>query len=203
MKYITSILILLSGFFTTAAAAESAASVLEKATAKINAAQSVTADYIISSGSASEKGRLILSSGRFSLSSKSLNTWYDGITLWTYSPSLKEVNITNPTADELMEINPFAIINNYSTYYTPALLSSSKTEYKLAMTPKKKGSAISKAILTVNAASYYPENITLTMPDNSTVNIKIESITSGKAIPANAFKFDRKAAPDAEIIDLR
>lgn len=186
-----------------AMAAETATSVLDGATAKINAAPSISAAYTITAGSRSEQGRLLMSAGRFALESPSLRTWYDGINMWSYSPSLAEVNITTPTADELTEINPFAIINNYAANYTATITGSTDKVYTIQLTPRRKGSAFSKAVLTVAKNTLYPESIALTMPDGSAIYIKVSKITSGKKLPASAFTFDKSAAPGAEIIDLR
>ncbi len=184
-------------------AAESAESILGKAASRINAAKSVTAEYVISSGQSSEKGRLTMASGKFALTSPSLRTWYDGLTMWTYSPALDEVNITTPTAGELLEVNPFAVINNYKTLYSPRLLKSTSDGYMIEMTPLHKGQTFSKAVVTINKESFYPSHIRLTLADRSTVDIDIKSVRSGDAISIDTFRFKKSDAPKAEIIDLR
>lgn len=186
-----------------AQAATSASSVLDKAASKINAAKSLTAEYTISSGNSHENGRLVLASGKFTLNSPSLRTWYDGMTMWTYSPALDEVNITTPTAEELLEINPFAVINNYKSLYTPRITASGKGSYTIELKPKRKGQIFSKAILVIDASTYSPKSIQLTMSDGSKVLIDVKSVTAG-AFPGNdAFRFKKSDAPKAEIIDLR
>ena len=118
--------------------AMTASEILDKAASKINSAKSITAEYTISAASNKEKGTLILASGKFTLTSGSLRSWFDGLTLWTYSPAMGEVNITNPTAEELADINPFAVINAHKQNYRSALLSSEKNIYKIDLTPVKK-----------------------------------------------------------------
>lgn len=187
----------------SADAALSATGVLDKAASVINGAKALTAEYTIKAGNSKENGSLLLASGKFTMKSPSLQTWYDGITMWTYSPSLNEVNISTPTADELMEINPFAIVNSYKSAYTPHLVKSDKNSCTIELTPKSKGRSFSKAIVVVNTHTYYPLSIQLTMTDGSIVDVAIQSVKTG-AFPGNeAFRFKKSAAPNAEIIDLR
>lgn len=183
--------------------AMTASEILDKAASKINSAKSITAEYTISAASNKEKGTLILASGKFTLTSGSLRSWFDGLTLWTYSPAMGEVNITNPTAEELADINPFAVINAHKQNYRSALLSSEKNIYKIDLTPVKKGMAFSKATVILDAATYLPKEIILTMPDKSKIEIAIDKVTAGNMINSHTFVFDPSYAPDAEIVDLR
>ena len=183
--------------------AMTASEILDKAASKINSAKSITAEYTISAASNKEKGTLILASGKFTLTSGSLRSWFDGLTLWTYSPAMGEVNITNPTAEEIADINPFAVINAHKQNYRSALLSSEKNIYKIDLTPVKKGMAFSKATVILDAATYLPKEIILTMPDKSKIEIAIDKVTAGNMINSRTFVFDPSYAPDAEIVDLR
>lgn len=205
MRKQISILILLLIAFAGASAATTAADVLALTADKITKARSITAEYSISAASSKDKGTLILASGKFTLTSASLRTWYDGITLWTYSPQLGEVNISHPTADELMEINPFAIISNYKKQYNASFAKTkSANSYNIILTPKKgMKSVFSKAAVTIDPVTYYPTSIILTLPDRSVVDIDVESVTTGNIISQRTFMFDESLAPGAEIIDLR
>lgn len=194
---------MLSMSLLAATAAETASSVLDRAAAKINGAPSISTEYTITAGSRSEQGRLLMSAGRFALESPSLRTWYDGINLWSYSPSLGEVNITAPTADELTEINPFAIINNYAALYTATITGSTDKVYTIQLTPRRKGATFTKGVLTISKSTLFPESIALTMADGSAIYIKVSKVVPGKKLPASAFTFDKSVAPGAEIIDLR
>ena len=167
--------------------AMTASEILDKAASKINSAKSITAEYTISAASNKEKGTLILASGKFTLTSGSLRSWFDGLTLWTYSPAMGEVNITNPTAEELADINPFAVINAHKQNYRSALLSSEKNIYKIDLTPVKKGMAFSKATVILDAATYLPKEIILTMPDKSKIEIAIDKVTAGNMINSRTF----------------
>jgi len=198
---ILTIVLVFTGLYA-AGATTSATSVLDKTAGKINKARSLTADYTISAGTSSEKGRLTLASGKFTLTSASLRIWYDGITMWTYSPSMNEVNVTTPTAEELMEINPFAIINSYKKQYTAVKQPAPKGSFKIMLTPKKNGPFL-KAVITIDSTTYYPKTISLTMTDRSVIDIAIESVTAGNSIDLKAFTFKPADAPGAEIIDLR
>lgn len=185
--------------------APTASSILERTSDKITKARSITAEYTISSANAKDKGRIVLASGKFTLTSSTLRTWYDGLTLWTYSPELGEVNITHPTSEELMEINPFAIISTYKSVYDASLKGETpKGYYIVELTPKKKSqSTFAKATIEIDGVTYYPKNIILTLPDSSTIDIEVNSVVTGNMISQKTFVFDQSELPDAEIIDLR
>lgn len=206
MKRVTLLIITTLVAFTMAVnGATTATSVLDQTADKLTKARSVTAEYTITSGAGKDKGKIILASGKFTLTSSTLRTWYDGLTLWTYSPDLGEVNITHPTSEELLQINPFAIISTYKQHYTAKLLNTqNKDTYSVELTPKtKEGTYFSKALITVDATTYFPREVKLILQDKSTVNIEVNSVTTGTLIGQQTFVFDQSDAPDAEIVDLR
>lgn len=207
MKKTTSIILsfIISALYIGAFAAPSADAILKETADKLTKARSVTAEYTISSGKNKDKGTIILASGKFTLTSSSLRTWYDGLTLWTYSPELGEVNITHPTSDELMDINPFAIISTYKQQYSAKIVATTQKDvYAVELTPKsKRNASFSKAVLIIDKTTYYPKEVTLIMPDKSDIKIEVNSVTTGNLISQRTFVFDQSDAPDAEIVDLR
>ena len=56
-------------------------------------------------------GTLLLKGNRFYLNSGGIQSWFDGTTQWSYLESSEEVNVSNPTPEELQTINPYALLS--------------------------------------------------------------------------------------------
>lgn len=194
---------LLSSCFFAVNAAETASQLLDKAAAKIRANKSIVASYVISADNQNQKGTLTLAGDRFRLSSPGLASWYDGRTQWTYSDRIGEVNVTEPTPEELQQINPFAIINSFKKTYTATLLKASAGEKRISLKANSKQSDIRNVTLTLNSTTLFPSHIILTMSNRRTVDIKITSIRTDGDLPLSFFRFDPKKYPGVQVVDLR
>ena len=148
-------------------------------------------------------GTIVTSGDKFHISSPQLSTWYDGRTQWTYSPSSNEVNITEPTAEELQQVNPFAIISAFRRAYKGTLLKSPAGTHTVQLLPLDKKASIRKAVVTFDAKTLYPTLIRLTTDNNAILSIKVTNVVAGKKYPLSTFVFAKKKYPGAEIIDLR
>ncbi len=204
MKFRT-IIILLSALLpavmhAAGSAGTSASEVLRQAVATMKKAPSIEAAFTATSGNVSTSGNILLSGNRFKLSTPDITTWFDGRTQWAYSPAAGEVNLSEPTAEELRQINPFAIIAGMQADYTPRRLQSATGTDRIELIPKGK-SEYRKIIVTFNGATKFPSEIASV--DNSTTTIKIRSIRTGKKLSDSAFRFSQKAYPGVEIVDLR
>lgn len=62
-------------------------------------------------------GTLLLKGNRFYLNSGGIQSWFDGTTQWSYAESSEEVNVSNPTPEELQTINPYALLSIYKSGY--------------------------------------------------------------------------------------
>lgn len=184
-------------------AAESAIQILDKAAAKAKSAKSLKAAYTISADGHKQSGTLTISGDKFIIASPEIASWYDGRTQWTYSTQTGEVNITEPTAEELQQVNPFAIISSFRKHYKATLLKSAAGQKKIKLTAGNPKSDIKSVILTLNSATLYPSNIELTMSNRRIVNISVNAIAEAGAIPLSEFRFDPKKHPGVPVVDLR
>ncbi len=197
------ILTCLAAIFT-AAAADNAAATLDATAKKIRTSKSVQASYTLSgSNQASGAGTLTLSGECFAMTSPRMSIWYDGKTQWTYSATDNEVNISEPTPEELQQVNPFIIINTFRQGYTAKTLSSTKTAVKIQLTAKSKKADITGAVITINPTTKLPTEIKLTLASGHSVTITISKATVGGTLSADTFRFPKARYPRAEVIDLR
>lgn len=183
---------------------KNASQVMDAAAKKIQSAKSLSANYEISADGEHSSGTLVMSGDKFHLSSDQVMAWYDGKTQWSYSSDTNEVNIVEPTPEELVAINPFVIISSFKKAYTPTLLKSQTGTYKIRLTPiSGKGAQITNAVLTLDARTYLPSNISITLDTGNKLDIKVKSIKTGINYPHSTFVFNKKQLPKAEIVDLR
>lgn len=184
--------------------ADNAMQLLEKAAANIKSMPSLKANYTINiSGQGSATGVMTLSGDMFVMTSADLMTWYDGTTQWTMVMADNEVNVTEPTADELRQVNPFVIINNFRNSYSASSLKAETGQKKLLLKAKNAKEPIAETTVTLNAATLLPTQIELKLKNNRTVSIKVTGIQKGKSLPVETFRFPAKKYPSAEIVDLR
>lgn len=177
--------------------------VLTNASEKYQKDGSISAQFTLLGVGNSTDGTITISGDKFHLSTPLLSIWYNGRTQWTYSAETNEVNITEPTVEELQQVNPFAIINSFRMQFNATLLKSANSMYRIQLTPLKSvNTSISKAIVTLNASTLYPNEIALTI-DNNIITIKTKNIKAIKNVPHKTFVFDEKKYPNAEIVDLR
>lgn len=182
---------------------QSAAEVMRKAAEKLRASHAIEATFTASHAGSTISGEITISGNKFKLTTPELTTWFDGKTQWAYSSSAGEVNISEPTADELSQINPFEVIGNMQKSFTPRRLASPDKIDKIELLPKNNHTEFKKIIISFNASTLLPNEIIFTASDNSVTVISLASVRPVKSLPATTFKFNAKLYPGAEIIDLR
>lgn len=186
---------------TFSAYAITANEILAHAANKYTTSKSISASFnIIDNGS--NAGKITIAGDKFVIETPQLSTWFDGKTQWSYAPSANEVNITEPSAEELQQINPFAIIGSFRNDYVAKLLDKNNG-YQILLTPKKSNQAINNIIITFNSTTYLPSLIIITTKNNTKATIKVKSISIGNTLPASKFTFNASKYPGVEFIDLR
>lgn len=192
------IMLILSTFSSYAISANE---ILTNAANKYTSSKSISATFnIINNGS--NTGSITIAGDKFVITTAQLSTWFDGKTQWSYAPSTNEVNISEPTQEELQQINPFAIIGSFRNDYNAKLLDK-KNGYKISLTPKNANPTIKNIVITFNSSTLLPSLIVITTKSNTKATIKVKSINVGNALPASTFTFNASKYPGIEIIDLR
>ena len=203
IRHISAILLfLVAAIQSVTAATPTAADILAKTSGEMRKAQSLKASFTVDGNGQRSSGEITIDGNRFYLTTPEMATWFDGKTQWSYSPAAEEVSVSEPTASELEQINPFAIIDGLQKQFKGRRLTAPKGLDRLELTPKN-NSDYSKVVLTINSATGLPVEITFTTTDRTVTAIKILSLIKIKTPPASTFRFDPKKYPLAEIIDLR
>ena len=167
----------------------------------------ITADFALQGEANSGlymKGTLKMQGKRFYISTNDLTTWYDGKTMWTYAPGIGEVNITTPTRQELAEVNPYMLLDDYKqSFIVKELNCEQKGERQFRLTPTKRNTPIMQVVLTVATASKAPISFEITDNNNRKMLIAVTNYNDKVSLPASTFMFDSTQYPKAIVIDLR
>lgn len=157
--------------------------------------------------SESFEGTIAMKGDKFVLKTPDMTTWFDGKTQWVYMERNEEVNVSNPTGEELQMTNPALLLRMYKKGFTPALKGESttttgKAAYEIELLPKKKGDVV-KVRLQIEKLSSLPASIYIESKNGMTSTIRISQMKTGLNQPDRFFVFNENDYPDAEVIDLR
>ena len=203
MKRFTVILFAILSLFSLSAE-ESATALMERVSAKFQAAKSVTASYSLTSSGESLSGTLTVSGNKYTVTSQALSTWFDGKTQWSYSPAAREVNITEPTVEEQRQVNPFAIITSVNKLYTASYDGAANgRNRKVVLTPKNRKSDITRIVITIDTNTLFPSVISITDRKKRATVIKVSKVSIGGSLPMSTFTWDSKKYRGVEVVDLR
>lgn len=172
------------------------------AVAMLRNAPSVTFKYYYEGDRTKIPGTLTIAREKYTLDAGNFRVWYNGSTMWAYAAKSKELSISNPTTEELMESNPFEIMSNYKTYYNLTGIATQGGAMKFTLKPKSRSSSVTQATVILGADDR-PKRLAITFSSGQKVAIVITSVKEGKALPASAFVYDSKKYPASETVDLR
>ena len=200
MKRIVLSLFFVCGLFLSVSA-QSAKEVLDKCAATVSSKDGIQADFTMSSAQyASTSGSISVKGQMFGASTSVASMWFDGKTLWTYMAKNDEVSVTTPTAARLQTLNPYNFINLYKQGFKYTMTKSDRT-YNVHLTAKDKNRGVQEMFITVDKSSYHPTEVKLLQKQKWTTftisNLKVTKLTD------DAFRFNSKDFPSAEVIDLR
>lgn len=184
-------------------AAESASSVLDGMRRKLASAKAVEAVFTINADGDATQGSASLSGAAFVFRTPELTVWYDGKTQWSMIGNTGEVNISEPTAEELTLSNPFAILNGYGEHFKARLLTSSGKDKRVELTPIHKGTGIGRIVVTEDSSTHWPAAVEVVFSDGRRIVMTVNNINAVPPLPAATFRFDSAKYPTVEIIDLR
>ena len=118
---------------------------------------------------------------------------------------LKEVNVSNPTPEELQTINPYALLSiyksGYNYKYTGIKSRNGKQGFEVILTPENKQDITSITLFV--SQTYQPLYIKVEQSNKSANEIIVTSYQTNQPLDNATFKFDKKKFPNAEVIDLR
>lgn len=176
--------------------AQNATQIFDRTVAAYKAAGAVSASYSMGSS----KGNIVMKGNQFRILANNIKSWYDGKTQWTYSSATQEVNISTPSANQLVMVNPLAAAQSLKAGYSMSAKKSG-TGYVLTLKPKAKSKVVSIAL-------YVSKNYVLTKAVYTTnkgnQTLTISNYKTKVSTSASTFKFSKNQVPaGTEVVDLR
>lgn len=151
-----------------------------------------------------QSGTIIMDGEKFHLDCDEIKTWFDGKTQWSYVEENEEVNITEPTRDELMEINPYLLFQSYDKGYGYQYKGFNTLKgikgYEIKLIPEESGRP---NITLVISDQYIPMYMILEQDKNHSFEFSVSSYQINQKYDKETFRFNPQKYPHAEIIDLR
>lgn len=192
------------------AQAQSARSVLDATAARMTQSGCIRSQFKATQfrGTTPESeasGTMLVNGRKFYMQTSDIISWFDGKTLWSMMPGSGEVNISEPTDDELVGMNPSTFIHLYKKGYNYSLRTSTlrgKPTYEVRLRAKSKKASFSDILVDVEQSTYNPLCIRARQNGNW-VRLSILSFQVNQPASDADFTFPNKDYPDVEVIDLR
>ena len=151
-----------------------------------------------------QSGTIIMDGEKFHLDCDGIKTWFDGKTQWSYVEDNEEVNITEPTRDELMEINPYLLFKSYNKGYGYQYKGFNTLKgmkgHEIKLIPEESGRP---NITLVISDQYIPIYMNMKQDENHSFEFSVSSYQINQKYDKETFRFNQQKYPNAEIIDLR
>lgn len=204
--------LLILAVFTISLSAQNARAILDKASDAYNKAGAVTASFTLDikdqkANQNSFDGKVSMKGNKFKIEIPDAITWFDGTTQWVYIKDTEEVNISNPTGEELQAISPSVLFSIYkkgfNLSYKGAKKANGKTVDEIELIPQKKGGEFTKIVVEVDQANNLFSKITVTDRSGLQNVVTIRNYQKGAAINDSIFQFNKNDYPRVEIVDLR
>lgn len=180
---------------------------IDNVVSQMQKSKGITADFTMRGSDRSGiymQGRLQMQGKKFYLETSDMTTWYDGKTMWSYAESIGEVNVTEPTTQELAEINPYLMLDTYRhSFNVEEIVSPHKGERIFSLTPTKRNTNFSRIVVTIATGNMAPIAFEITDRNNNTTLVAVTNYDSNTNLPATTFTYDPHKYPQASIIDLR
>lgn len=154
----------------------------------------------------SANGSIQVQGSKFKINSSNMTTWYNGRTQWTMLSGSDEVNVSNPSAAELQQVNPYAFLNIYKQGYNLKLNNTTynnKVCHEVRLVSQSRNSEIQQMILVIDKQTHMPLSIRVKDNHGDWVRIRVNNLKTGKKWNDANFQFNSKQHPGIQVIDLR
>ena len=183
--------------------------VLDKAAKQLEKSKGASAEFTLTHFEAANetqtKGTIEMQGRKFHLTTPDMQTWFDGQNQWSMLTGAGEVNLQEPTDEELARMNPYAFIALYKQGYRLQMkkdvaLRDAQT-YEVQMTAEA-DKDLATIIVNIDMKSLKP--LCIRMKHNTDwVRIAIYNLDLKKKYDKQHFTFPTDKYPDITLIDLR
>jgi len=186
---------------------------LDKATAAFDSKSGLTIDFSLIMENLREggkrqtiPGKILLRGDHFKLSVAGVDTYFDGKTEYVYVEKNKEVTITNPSQEDLKDINPLFLMKSYQSgykmRYAGAVSANGKELEMIDLYPNDLSNDYSIITIVLDKASLVLQSVKMQGKAGINTVLDVTKVTK-KALADSEFVFNTDAHKGVEVIDLR
>ena len=183
---------------------ENATAALEKCAKKLkNVSGTVTLTVFDSQKKvvAKQTADVKYSSGKYSLNMEGQEIVSDGVTVWHLNNSAKEVTIENVSDDDIDLLNPGRMLQNYNKSFRAKYIRTDDDGTVVVDMQPRSSRSYHKIRLFINEESGALNRIEVHKYDSSREVYEFSKCKYGRV--SGSFKYDPKANPGFEVIDMR
>lgn len=185
------------------ASAQDANGILNRVIEAYDNSKGIEASYSMTYDKTTDYGSIDMEGEKFRILSEDLKCWFDGKTQWAYSTMTDEVNVTEPTVDELQMSNPYIALKAFKDNSQNSVVITQDGSYLLSLIPVEEGD-IKLIQLFIDKNKYQITKAVFSMVDNSMYTITVNNYVTGKKFSSKIFKYDSKYVhKGTQIVDLR
>ncbi|MDO4692599.1 MAG: outer membrane lipoprotein carrier protein LolA [Porphyromonadaceae bacterium] len=148
------------------------------------------------------KGRMTLQGESFRLEYGAITAVYAGGTLTYYNADESTLTISEPTQEELLQINPLHFLRSRGKSYKVEALPASKVAEILSFTPKTKREMKRLEVSFLRSTSM-PQEAVVIGKDGSRLVVRIADLKHQSLMPSAYFTLSAKQFPGCEVVDMR
>ena len=150
-------------------------------------------------------GTMLLDGRKFQMQTPDMMLWFDGKQQWAMQRDASEVNLTEPTEEEVASVNPAMIVGIYKNGYTATLSRSTlrgRNTYVVHLRATSAKAEFSDIYIDTERDTFTPLCIRACQ-NGDWVRLSILSFQDGQKTSSSDFTFPKKDYPKVEVIDLR
>ena len=176
---------------------------LDKTAASFQNAGGIKAEYVYTMNGQKGSGTILMQGRKFMNDLGEQAVWFDGKTMWTLVRNNEEVNVTEPTPQEIASMNPYAFVSMYKKGYKASFGKSTTAYHEILLKPSGREATAKQILLRFSKQTLQPVYMKMQTNDRNEVEIAVKSFAKGQKFGAGTFTFNPKLFPDVEVIDLR
>ena len=184
--------------------------ILDKLSEKTKSHKTISAEFKVTFQNIKDniqntsEGSIIIKSDKYVLKFMGNESYFNGVSLWSYLPDVNEVNISEPEPDdEDIFNNPRQLFTIYESNYKYQLINLENEFAIVDLYPTNLNEDFSRIRLQINTEKYFLSSATIFGKDGSHYTIEIKNYETNKDFDDSFFEFTPDNYPDIEIIDLR
>lgn len=193
--------------------AETARDVLDKANKAFVEAKGIQASFTLNTEDVKQKvtysqdGTIDLQGNKFKIEVPDGVTWFDGKTQWSYIKGSDEVNVSNPSGEELAGISPAVLLQLYKKGFKLVDKGLKQDKGKqirsIELIPESKKADFSKIIINLDKSTLIFTSVQIFYKDGRINHLLINKIKKQLDLPSSTFVFNKSQYPEVEVVDLR